>query len=140
MKSLYILISLSLITFSFGTITFGLGSGQSVQSGSNVEITLTATNDDSTAVTFTAVTGLILSDGSNQVTIDCSRISSTEVGASGSATITCSLASISAGTYTLAGQTPPQITVGGTSTDAATSNTNSLTVTAAQQQEQQQEQ
>lgn len=140
MKSLYTLIFFLLLTFSFCTITFDLTSGQSKEAGSNVAISLTATNDDTqNSVTFTAVSGLNLTDGTNQVEIDCSGISSTIVAESSSSTISCTLASISAGSYTLNSALTPKITVDNQETDAAASNTNSLTVTSTQQQQQEQQ-
>ena len=135
MKSLNILITLSLITFSFCDLTFNLATGQTKTTSASLAISILVTNDDANnAVTLTAVSGLkIIKSGSAAIALDCSGVTSTTIAQSESETISCTAASPPAGTYTLDGTATPSTTPSLTVTCLTT---NSMIINDAQQQQQ----
>lgn len=132
-KLLYSLISLSLLTFSFSTVTFDLTENQSYQAAATITITLTASNSVDTAITATGFTGLkIVEDGgSGEFALTCTGTTIPATGTPG--TVSCTVSGATAGTYKLDASATVSVTTEAGTVGGEASDTNTMTITPASQ-------
>ena len=132
-KLLYSLISLSLLTFSFSTVTFDLSADQSYTAAATITITLTASNSADTVITATGFTGLkIVEDGgSGEFALTCTGTTIPATGTPG--TVSCTVSGATAGTYKLDRTSTVSVTTDGSPVEGAAIDTTTMTITAASQ-------